>query len=324
MSHKTKFNYIIFHRGCLDGFSAYFVAHNSGRLTKDIKIYPDIPSTHKIPPNINGKDILIADVAYKKEVLEEIFKVAKSVVFIDHHISIKEDVDILHKKYNNKGNITIIYDDTRCGATLTWKYFNGREKIPLFLKYVEDQDTGTWMYPNTKPFIYALKTYYHLSTERKSINKWFRLLKKDNVEKMIKRGKRMAKFMTHLVNTALPKYTLLRFPSQNIYNKNPNLFNKVGKYKVAVYCGLNCPSTTDLAIAVFKYIECDFCLMWTYNIDRKTYIVSMRSKQVDVGKICKLFGGGGHKLAAGCAFNASEYKIDDLFHGRALPKMLKK
>jgi nanoRNase/pAp phosphatase (c-di-AMP/oligoRNAs hydrolase) len=130
MSHKSKFNYIIFHRGCLDGFSSYFVSHISGRLTKDVEIYPDVPSTYKIPPNIAGKDVLIADVAYKKQILEEIFKMASSVVFIDHHPSIKNDVDELYKKYNNKGNITIIYDESRCGATLTWKYFNGRDKIP--------------------------------------------------------------------------------------------------------------------------------------------------------------------------------------------------
>lgn len=324
MSQKTKFNYIIFHNGCLDGFSGYFVSHISGRLTKDVEIYPDVPSSNKIPSNINGKDILIIDVAYKKEILEPIFKVAKSVVFIDHHSSIKEDVEILYKKYNNSGNITIIYDDTKCGSTLAWKYFFGRDKIPLFLKYVEDQDTGKWMYPQTKTFIYALKAYYHLSVEGKSINKWFRLLKEENVVKMIKRGKYMKKYNKHLVNTTLPKYTLQLFPSQKIYNKNPNLFKNIGQYKVAVYCGLSCPSTTDLALGVFKYIECDFCIMWVYDIDRKKYFMSMRSKEADVGQICKLFGGGGHKLAGGCSFKASEYTIDDLFHGKSLPRLLKK
>lgn len=324
MSNKTKFNYIIFHRGCLDGFSGFFVSHISGRLTKDADIYPDMPSTNRIPPNINGKDLLIVDVAYKKEILEEIFKIVKSVVFIDHHISIKEDVEILYKKYNNNGNISIIYDDTRCGATLAWKYFNGREKIPLFLKYIEDQDTGKWMYPQTKPFIYALKTYYHLSTEGKSVNKWFRLLNKEIVEKMIKRGKYMKKYNKHLVNTTLPKYTLHLFPSKKIYDANRNIFSKVGEYKVAVYCGTGCPSVTDLAIAVFKYIECDFCMVWVYNINKKLYVVSMRSKKVDVGKICRIFGGGGHKLASGCSFLASEYAIDELFTDKLLPRIIKR
>jgi phosphoesterase RecJ-like protein len=33
--------------------------------------------------------------------------------------------------------------------------------------------------------------------------------------------------------------------------------------------------------------------------------VSMRSKTVDVAKICEVFGGGGHKLAAGCTIKAA-------------------
>lgn len=324
MSQKTKFNYIIFHRGCLDGFAGYFVSHISGRLTKDVEIYPDKPYSTKIPPNISNKDILIIDVAYKKEILELIFKEAKSVVFIDHHVSIKEDVEVLYKKYNNTGNITILYDDTMCGSTIAWKYFFGRDKIPQFLKYVEDQDTGKWMYPQTKPFIYALKVHYHLSTEGKSINKWFRLLKQEHVDKMIKRGKYMKRYNKHLVNIALPKYTLQLFPSQKIYNKKPSLFKNVGQYKVVVYCGLNCPSVTDLAQSAFKYIDCDFCIMWIYDIDKKMYVMSLRSKEVDIGQICKLFGGGGHKLAGGCSFQATEYKIDDLFHGKSLPRIVKK
>ena len=31
----------------------------------------------------------------------------------------------------------------------------------------------------------------------------------------------------------------------------------------------------------------------------------MRSKKIDVAKICEKFGGGGHTLAAGCTIKAS-------------------
>lgn len=36
------------------------------------------------------------------------------------------------------------------------------------------------------------------------------------------------------------------------------------------------------------------------EIDSKTCKVSMRSKKIDVSKVCEVFGGGGHKYAAGC------------------------
>jgi len=324
MADKRNFNYIIYHKGCLDGFSGFFVAYISGRLTKDVFIYEDVPSTNHIPPDIDGKDMLILDVAYKREVLEEIFKYAKSVVFIDHHDSIKDDVQELYKKYNNDNEqIKIIYDETRCGATLTWSYLFGRQKIPLFLKYVEDQDTGKWIYPKTKPFIFAIRAYYHLSTENKSLNKWFRLLNKENVTKLIKKGKYMKKYNDHIVNINIPKHTLQKFPSKKIYQMNPEIFKKIGEYKVVVYCGHNCPSVTELGVGAMEKIQCDFCIMWVYNLDSKKYVLSMRSKEVDVGEICKLFGGGGHKLAAACSFYAKQFSIDDLFEGSSLDRTFK-
>jgi len=323
MGSKQNYNYIIYHKACLDGFSGFFVAYTSGRLTKDVYIHEDVPSTTKIPPGIDGKDVLIIDVAYRKEVLEEIFKSARSVVFIDHHISIKNDVEELHKKYNKKSNITIIYNDDRCGATLTWIYLFGRQEIPLFLKYVEDQDTGKWLYPKTRSFIFALKCYYHLSTESKSLNKWFRLLNKENVVKLIKKGRYMKTYNDHIVNINLPRHTLERFPSKKIYELNRGTFTKPGQYKVAVYCGHNCPSVTELGVAAMEKINCDFCIMWVYNLDSKKYVLSMRSKEVDISEIAKIFGGGGHRLAAACTFLSSQYKIDDIFEGGSLPRAFK-
>jgi len=51
-------------------------------------------------------------------------------------------------------------------------------------------------------------------------------------------------------------------------------------------------STTEVAFVVKE-------------IDSKTCKISMRSKHIDVAKICSVFGGGGHKFAAGCTSKAS-------------------
>jgi hypothetical protein len=317
-----KYDYIIYHRGCIDGFTGFFISFLSGDLTKDVYIHPDVPSATKVPPKIKNKNVLIVDVAYNKILLEKIIKEVKSLVFIDHHKSIKEDVEELYKKYNNNNsnnnsnnskNIKIIYDSKMCGATLAWNFFNKRKKIPLFLKYIQDQDTGTWEYPETEPFIFGLKTYYHLNPEYKSLNKWFKLLDENIVQDIIHKGKIIQKYNQHLTGVNVRKHSLLKFPSQKIYNMKPKLFNTIGQYNVAVFCGLNCPTVTDLANKAFQRIDCDFTLMWTYNIKKKEYVISMRSKNVDVSEIAKLFNGGGHKLAAAGSF--TNYSIDDLFSG---------
>ena len=41
------------------------------------------------------------------------------------------------------------------------------------------------------------------------------------------------------------------------------------------------------------------------EVDSKTTKVSMRSKKIDVAKICENFGGGGHTYAAGCTIKAN-------------------
>ena len=320
---NNKFNYIIFHGGCLDGYSGFSIAYMSGRLTPDVKIYEDQPSTNNVPPDIDGKDIIIIDVAYKKNILEIIFKYAKSVVFIDHHVSISEDVNELYKKYNTAMNIQIVYDSTRCGATLAWSFFNGDKKpLPLYLKYIEDQDTGTWMHEKTKPFIYAVRVYFNLSTDPKNIEKWKKLMDRTYVAEIVKKGEYMKLYNDLIVNINIPKHTLQRFPSKKIYDMNPNIFKKPGQYTVAVYCGHHCPSVTELGTgALEKMPNIDFCIMWVYNIDSKKYILSMRSRKVDISEICKIFGGGGHKLAAACSFNANLMKIDDVFEGGSLPRI---
>ena len=328
MSSKGKmFNYIIYHKGCVDGFSGFFVAYMSGRLSNDVFIYADVPSAKNIPPNVQGKDIIIIDVAYKREVLEEIVELSKSVVFIDHHVSIAEDVRAIKKA--NMEKLHIVYDDQRSGATLAWMYFNSRQVAPLFLKYVEDQDVGRWEFENTKPFSLSLHSNYHLSTDPKSLQKWFRLLNKDYVLQMVDEGKIMQKYLIHLININLPRHSVHMFPSKKIYHDikktetgDVHLFKKPAQYKIALFSG-HCPSTTDLAVEALERIECDFVMMWSYNLDKGEYVISMRSREVDISAIAKAFGGGGHKLAAAFSFPKRRYEIDDLFEGDALPRLLK-
>lgn len=314
---KEFFDVVIYHKGCLDGFTGFFVGHMSGKYSRNIDIIPDVPSANSIPSGIDNKNIIIIDVAYKREIIEGIVNYAKSVVLIDHHLTTLDEVkNIKSKKF------TFVYDELKSGATLTWKYFYGRQTIPLFLKYIEDQDIGKWEYENTKPFIFALKTYYNINNSKENINKWFKLLDKDKVSKLIKKGKHMQAYNNYIVDINLPKHTVEKFPSQKVFNLDTNhkVFAKIGQYKVGVYCGHNCPSVTEIGTSALERYNFDFCIMWVFNLDSKKYVLSMRSKIVDVSEICKLFGGGGHKLAAACSFYSNTMRIEDLFDGHSLPR----
>jgi oligoribonuclease NrnB/cAMP/cGMP phosphodiesterase (DHH superfamily) len=305
-----KYNYVIYHKNCTDGFSGFIVLHKSGNIDNDAMILADVPSSKTVPQDINNKDIIIIDVAYNYNILKEIVKLAKSVVFIDHHITIKEDVEKIKKETNK--NFTIIYDLYKSGGTLTWQFFYPNKKPPLFLRYIEDNDIGAWKLKNTRPFIAGLDVKFHKKPVIENIKQWDTLFDKKNVKMLIKRGKRYYEYIEHIVKLNSLRFSIENFPSKKVYEKHKDVFHKVGEYKVGVFCGGGCPTGSLLGNYAVNNMEVDFVIMWTYNIYKKEYILSFVSKKVDVGMIAKSLGGGGHTYAAACAIKT--FKIDDMFN----------
>jgi oligoribonuclease NrnB/cAMP/cGMP phosphodiesterase (DHH superfamily) len=312
------FNYAIYHKNCQDGFSSLIVLLKSKKLSRDATIYHDVPSATTPPKDIDNKNVIIMDVAYKYDVIKEIFERAKSVVFIDHHVSIRDDVAKLSEKFKKK--VEIIYDVNESGASLTWKYFFKNEKMPLFIKYIRDNDIGAWKMKDTKPFIYSLKVKYDIDLKRDVVDKWKNLFNDENTKKLVQTGKIYEEYANSLLDENVRKYTLEAFPSEKIYHDFPDHFKKPGQYRVAVVCGGGCPSSTLLALRLLESVACDFVIMWTYIMDKKEYVLSFRSKEVDVSTIAQIFGGGGHKLASACSFSVSKYHIQDLFFANSLPR----
>jgi hypothetical protein len=119
--------------------------------------------------------------------------------------------------------------------------------------------------------------------------------------------------MEHVASQNSKRCVVLSFPSKKIYSQFPKYFDKVGQYRVALYCGPACPDTKILFKTIMNNTNCDFVIFWTYGINENKYVLSFRSLKVDVGTIAKLFGGGGHTLAAACNFSSKKYKLEDLF-----------
>ena len=313
------YNYVIFHKGCNDGFASFIILNKSKLISNDAIIYQDVPSAKSVPQRITGKDVIIMDVAYKYNILKSIFKEANSVTFIDHHITIRDDVKKLQDEIQDK-NIKIIYDEKECGSSLTWNYLFKNKSMPLFLKYVKDNDIGTWKLKHTFPFITSLNTKYGTQLNKKNILNWNKLFIKENVVKFINRGKIYMEYVDNLLNENSKRYSLESFPSEKIYEKHSKYFKSPGCYKVAVVCGNGCPNASMLGKKMMETIDCDFVILWNLNLERKEYILMFRSSKVDVGEIASIFGGGGHKLASACFISLSKYDITELFYPKSLPR----
>lgn len=114
---------IIYHHPCSDGFGAAYCAWKFFQLnyTKNVEFLPmnigDPP-----PCNLEGKNLLLLDYSYKKEVVLKLLKIVKKLLIIDHHKSAYEDLQDLPKEYK-------FFDMNRSGAMLAWEYFFPGKKI---------------------------------------------------------------------------------------------------------------------------------------------------------------------------------------------------
>jgi oligoribonuclease NrnB/cAMP/cGMP phosphodiesterase (DHH superfamily) len=309
------YDYVIYHKRCYDGFTGFLILHNSNTIKKSAKIYPDVPSAKYLPPNIRGKDVIIIDVAYKYEILREIVRQAKYVTFIDHHITIHDDVKKIQKEFKN---ITVSYDEKCSGATLTWNFFNPNKKVPLFIKYIEDNDIGKWLMPNIYEFMSALFVKFDPTPSNTNLKKWNTLYSEKTVKDLIKIGTIYMEYKQSLLNEHSKRFSIEKFPSEKIYSEYPEYFTKPGQYVVAVYCGTPAPSASDVAKKILKEYSCDFFISWVLNLDKKEYVLTFRSKKVDVGNIAKIFNGGGHTLASACSIKMDYIRIEELFIGNSI------
>ena len=308
MSKDTKYDYIIYHNKCFDGFSGFYLFMRTGLYKKNYTVYPDVPSTSSVPPNIDGKNVISIDVSYKASIVKEIARRANKYLFIDHHKTNIDDIKKLKLKKPHK----VVYKVTDCGASLVWKYFYGKKKMPQFLKYIKDNDLGIWKLENTLPFISYLEVNFPLKPNPFALSKWDSLMSPIYLKKIISRAKIYEEYKTHLIKLNARRHTIRNFPSKDFVVKGNQMLSKEGKYKVAVIGG-GCPSVSLVGRYIMDNVDCDFCMIWAYKLESKEYVVSLRSKEVDIGEIAKSYGGGGHKLAAAFAFDGTKYRIDDLF-----------
>ena len=315
-TNNELYDYVIYHKNCLDGFTGFFILTLTNLISDKAIVYSDVPSANHLPPNIDGKNVIIIDVAYKKNIVAELLKRSHKMTFIDHHISIRDDILSLQPSPPHE----IVYNENKSGASLVWNYFFKQSKVPYFVRYIEDNDIGAWKMKHTLPFISALSVKYPIINTKENLENWKKLFDKTEIVNLIKRGNIYGEYRDHLIDMNLKKYSIEAFPGEKIYNDYFPFFKSIGQYKVVVYNGGGCPSSSHLSVKFLENIDCDFVIFWVLNLDRKEYIIQFRSANVDVASIAKLFGGGGHTLASACSIPSNKYNILCLLMSESLPR----
>lgn len=262
---------IIYHANCLDGFGAALAAQihfSSQQVEADY-----FPASHgSEPPECEGRDVYIVDFSYKREVLGRICSVASKVTILDHHISAREDLEGLENEYDN---LTVVFNMDKSGAVLSWEHFHS-SRPPRLLLHVQDRDLWRFELDDTDEINTALMSHPFTFA-------FWRALLDDE---------------TKLEELRAEGVTLNRYRRQLLeqYKKRAVLGNVAG-YEVPV---VNAPHA--IISELLGELSEGYPFAAGYQDKGNSRSWSLRSSKnggEDVSRIAGLFGGGGHRNAAG-------------------------
>jgi phosphoesterase RecJ-like protein len=267
----------------------YKMILNRFKKKADMSIVSNIPFNYNFLPNVNlaqryFDSSLVYDLVITLDVAA-IDRVRDAKILFDRG---KCRVNIDHHKTNPKfGDINIIEPEaSSCGEVL-YNYFKKNnweidEDIAICLYTAVMTDTGNFRFENTSPN--TLRVAADLVENGAIPNKIYKYCYESKTKNLVM-------FQNYCVNKA-------EFLNDNkivyttVYKKDLEKFSAGDDYTDGIAETLRAIETTEVSFVVKE-------------VESKVTKVSMRSKKIDVAKICEVFGGGGHTFAAGCTIKAS-------------------
>ena len=267
----------------------YSMIENRFKKKVDMSVVSNVPFNYKFLPNINlaqryFDQSLVYDLVITLDVAA-IDRVRDAKIFFDRG---KCTVNIDHHKTNPKyGDYQIIEPEaSSCGEVL-YNYFKKynweiTKDVAICLYTAIMTDTGNFRFENTNPNAFrAVAELVELGVEPAKLYKLCYESKTKN----------LVMFQNYCVNKA-------EFLDDNkivytaVYKKDLEKFSAGDDYTDGIAETLRSIDSTEVSFVLKE-------------VDSKLTKISMRSKTVDVAKICEVFGGGGHTFAAGCTIKAS-------------------
>jgi len=267
MSNKKPI--VIYHNPCLDGFTAAWAVW---LLFPDWEFRPGVHG--QPPPDCTGRDVFLLDFSYKKDVIQQLVKVANRVTIIDHHATAKEDIQC----FLEDGTIDGVFDMNHSGAYLSWQWFHSTEP-PYFVRLVEDRDLWRFALPETKD---ANAFFFSFDYDFSTWSDFCRFCDEPiSLKNLISGGMAIERKFQKDLAEILPRarHTLCiagnDVPAVNL------------PYTMASEAGNILSEGEPFAAVYFR--------------EGDVYKFSLRSKEtgLDVSQIAKQYGGGGHPRSSG-------------------------
>jgi oligoribonuclease NrnB/cAMP/cGMP phosphodiesterase (DHH superfamily) len=268
---------VIYHDHCMDGFGAAYAAW---RALGDSVSY--LPAKYgDLPPDVSGKNVLIVDFSYRKDVLLRMSESARSILVLDHHKSAQEDL---------QGLDFAQFDSSCSGAMLAWSFFHPDEHPPDLIRYIQDRDLWQWRLPESREFSMGLMGVPF------NFRAYDAFTQAGAVKSAISTGRAIVGY----IDREIAK--LCKHAAQRRLRVDPSLT-----------CGVVNTSSWVSELGAKICETHDVAVVWYLDHDKRQWRVSLRSRKgVDVTGIARHYGGGGHAQAAGFSLGWDEH-IEGIF-----------
>lgn len=152
----------IYHGKCADGFTAAWAVRAA--LGEAVEFHEGV--YQNAPPDVAGRDVLLVDFSYKRPILEDMAKKARSILVLDHHKTAAEGLAGLPIPFawgtgDEWTDLCALFDMERSGAQLAWDYFHPNVAQPNLVAYVGDRDLWRFTLPLSREVNAYIFTHHY-------------------------------------------------------------------------------------------------------------------------------------------------------------------
>lgn len=254
-----------YHADCPDGFCAAFIAH---KRWPRAELAPLTHGQTRPLDKFAGKDVLIVDFSYNRDVMEQIRYVTRKLLVLDHHKTAEAEL---------AGLDYCEFDMNRSGAQMSWDYcFGATTKTrPWYVEYVADRDLWKWNLPDSK----EINAYIMILGHEVTI--WEEL--EDMMPgRIMQYGTGIRTYIEHYIGKVCEQSYTGHWDNFTVSIVNVPYLN------ISDIANELCNRGADIGMG------------WFVRGDGQMQF-SLRSvkNNVDVSALAKIYGGGGHLQAAG-------------------------
>lgn len=316
---------VIYHADCTDGFAAAFSAwivlgDCAEYLPMAYDQYADKPI------DMTDREVYILDFSFERKEMEAIFLVAKRVVWLDHHKTAFEmwcpnswglayhrssPQTVLEEcgQSPNK-NHCVLLDNNKSGALLAWEYFHPDTEVPMLIKHIDDRDRWQFKLDGSKELHAALNSMkpWSFVQWKDFIPGWRHSCCVQGEERtetwLLREGSAILRAQDAHVQSMLRQarkcVIRIRYPKPGLGKPWDGVeqFHDCADYQ-ADGLAINTPLHMSEVGHELANQSGTFGLVYYVGGDNKVKCSLRSNGDYDVSAIANVFGGGGHRNAAG-------------------------